>query len=1793
MRFNFSKTFIVAVAIVLFFSFVSHARAATYYVDNGGNDTNSGTDTAHPWQTIDKINAMTFTAGDSILFEGGQTFSGSLYLWNGNSSGTSGNPITISSYGTGRATINSGTDTAFYIESTAGMIIQNLILTGTTTPTAGTYGIFAYNNLTGNTAVNYLKFHNLDISHYDIGIMIGANPSDNSSSGFTNVEISNNILHDGLNDGIELYGSNQGHGFAQHTVLIDSNTVYNFVGKPSATTIGGNGILLGQTSGATVQNNVVHDCGQNNTDNSGPVGIWAYDSTNITIQYNEVYNQKTNSNTDGDGFDFDGGTTNSVMQYNYSHNNYGAGFQMYAYSDALITTWNNNTVRYNISENDGTNNTNTSSILIGAKSAMTNAYVYNNTVYNSRAAGSTLGLFGTSIGTMTGTISNNIFYSASGASFINTIGTNPSSVTLAGNDYYNSGTFSIKWGGTTYSTFSAWQTAVGKEKISGSNVAKTTNPLLVSPGTGGTVGGYIPGNLTAYNLQSTSPMIDTGINLSSQFSITAGSQDYYGTTIPQGSGYELGAYEAPVATTFTFTGPTSGNINAASTNFTVTPNNLYTGTITVTPSGGGLSTPIVLTFSNSLVAQTFTITPTATGTVTLTPTNNGSLTNPSNLSYTVNAVAPGAPTSVSATAGNAQATVTFTAPASNGGASITGYTVTSIPAGGTDTNAGTTSLSHVITGLTNNTSYTFTVTATNTAGTSAASSPSNSVTPILPPATTFTLTGPSSGNINTASSNFTVTPNNYYTGTITVTPSGGGLSSPVVLTFSSSNSPQTFTITPTAVGAVTLTPTNNGGLTNPSNLSYTVNAVAPGAPTAVSATAGNAQATVTFSAPASNGGASITGYTVTSIPSGGVDSDAGTTALTHTVTGLTNNTSYTFTVTATNTAGTSAASSPSNSVTPVVPPATTFTFTGPSSGNINVASSNFTVTPNNPYSGTITLTPSGGGLSTPTVLTFSNSATPQTFTITPTSVGTVTLTPTNNGSLTNPSNLSYTVNAVAPSAPTSVTAVAGNAQATVTFSAPASNGGSAITGYTVTSIPGGGTDTNAGTTSLTHTITGLTNNTSYTFTVTATNTVGTSAASSPSNSVTPAIPPATGYTFTGPSTGSINSASTNFTVTPNNPYTGTITLTPSGGGLSTPIILTFSSSSTPQTFTITPTAVGTITLTPTNNGSLTDPSDLLYSVTAIAPGIPTSVSATAGNAQATVTFSAPASNGGATITAYTVTSTPGSFTASGSASPITVTGLSNGTSYTFTVTATNSAGTSSASTASNSVTPTIPPATTFTFTGPASGSINSASTNFTVTPNNPYTGTITLTPSGGGLSTPTVLTFSNSAVAQTFTITPTAVGTVTLTPSNSGSLTNPSNLSYAVNAVIPGAPTSVTAVAGNAQATVTFTAPASNGGSAITGYTVTSTPGNITATGSTSPITVTGLSNGTPYTFVVTSTNSVGTSTTSSASNSVTPIGVVSSAVVTITAPVVSTTVSGTAVPLAASVSGNTGTTSVQFKVDGVDIGSPIASLPYTTTWNSTGVGDGAHTIIATLTDDNGAATSSGVTISVLNNPVVYSGGGGGGGGGSYTYTPPVVTTPTDCTATTRYSALTGAPCPKVTLPSDCLGATAYSALTGQACLNYTGTPTVSTTTTPVTTTQASTISVTAQNLNVRSSPSTGKIIATISLGTIATVLSGSPVPGWIKVELPSGVIGYVSEKYTTTATSPISTSPASTATVRVSIQSGRLVVRSSVGGSIAGYVVNDTVGIVLSTVPSSSGLSWLKVKFPKVTGWVSSYYVK
>lgn len=451
----------------------------------------------------------------------------------------------------------------------------------------------------------------------------------------------------------------------------------------------------------------------------------------------------------------------------------------------------------------------------------------------------------------------------------------------------------------------------------------------------------------------------------------------------------------------------------------------------------------------------------------------------------------------------------------------------------------------------------------------------------------------------------------------------------------------------------------------------------PGAPTIGTATAGDTQASVAFTAPVSNGGAAITSYTASASPGALTGSCAASPC---TVSGLTNGTAYTFTVTATNSVGTGTASAASNAATPLG--AQTIAFANPGAQNFGTtptltatASSSLTVTFSSNTTSVCTI--SSGG-----TLTFAAAGT---CTIQADQAG-------NASYLAAPAvTQSFTVNAVAPAAPTAPYAIAGYQQATVSFTPPTNTGGSPITGYTVTSNPVGGVDSNAGGSSTSHIITGLTNGTGYTFTVKASNSAGPSPASTASNAVTPAVAPPdppinvvatrgdtqVTITFDAPLSDG-GSPITLYTATANS---GGFVKSCSGPAACT-IVVTGLTNGTNYQFMLTATnAAGTSATYTLSN----------WAKPARVPDPP--VIGTAGPyltaTDAKVTFTTSAYDGGEPITSYTVAASPGNiagicFT---SLQYCTVSGLTPGSAYTFAVTAHNLVGASSASSGSNSFTP--------------------------------------------------------------------------------------------------------------------------------------------------------------------------------------------------------------------------------------------------------------------------------------------------------------------------------------------------------------------------------------------------------------------------------------------------------------------------------------------------------------------------
>jgi hypothetical protein len=489
------------------------------------------------WKTLAPVNAATFKPGDTIAFAGGQTFAGNL-TFTAASAGTSASPITITSYGTGTATISATSGAyALSVKDAGGYSINNINFVGLGGASATSQdGIYFDNDLATNQKMDSVTISNVNVSGFsDCGILIG---SETGTAGFSNFSITHSVLHDNGNGGIESYASYNTPATAvnnAHTnVYVGYNQVYNNLGFAGTSSNSGNGILLGGVSGGTIEYNVSYNNGTNNTAVGGPVGIWAYAATNITIQYNESYSNHSNSSADGDGFDLDGDVTNSVMQYNYSHNNDGAGFLVCTF-DSNATS--DNVVRFNISENDGRKNA-TGAIFLYA--GVNNTEIYNNVVYLNAAVSQNAVNLSSWSGT-NATFRNNIFISASSGPLIT--GAANSGLLFQGNDYWTGGaSLAITLGGSTYTTLAQLQGA-GYEMLNAAPVGLSVNPALTNAGGGGTIGtiGQLS-TLNAYTLTIGSPLIGTGLDLFTNFAVSVGTRDFYGNTLPA-SGFNIGAWK--------------------------------------------------------------------------------------------------------------------------------------------------------------------------------------------------------------------------------------------------------------------------------------------------------------------------------------------------------------------------------------------------------------------------------------------------------------------------------------------------------------------------------------------------------------------------------------------------------------------------------------------------------------------------------------------------------------------------------------------------------------------------------------------------------------------------------------------------------------------------------------------------------------------------------------------------------------------------------------------------------------------------------------------------------------------------------------------------------------------------------------------------------------------------------------------------------------------------------------------------------------------------------------------------
>jgi hypothetical protein len=507
---------------------------SAYYVSPSGDDAGPGT-LERPWRTIERVNAYHAGPGDRILFEGGRRFDGGLYF-GPTEGGTATDPLVVGSYGGGRATIvpPAGTDGLLAYNS-GGIDVADLNFAAAAPGNAGN-GVDFYSDAYDDGRNVRVRVERVEASGFGgSGIVIGGAAG---AGGYRDVRIADAVVHGNARAGIATYGADR---YTLEDVYVGHCRAYDNAGIAGAAGHTGDGIVLGSVDRGTVERSVAYG---NGTLGDGAVGIWAYDSNAVTIQFNESYANRTSGARDGGGFALDGGTTRSVLQYNYSHGNDGSGYGLFEYAGA--PAWSGNTVRYNVSENDGRKNGYAGIHAWDGNGGggLRDAEVYHNTIYVAPAtSGRPRGIYVQSATTDL-RFRNNVVHVAGGVPAIDVAG-GQVGLLFQGNAYWSAGApLALLWAGTAYSSLDDWRAATGEERVGSTDTGLVADPLFESPGGGGTIGDAdLLGTLAAYRPRPNSPLLDAGLILSARFGIDPGGRDFAGVSLPQAGGHDVGAAE--------------------------------------------------------------------------------------------------------------------------------------------------------------------------------------------------------------------------------------------------------------------------------------------------------------------------------------------------------------------------------------------------------------------------------------------------------------------------------------------------------------------------------------------------------------------------------------------------------------------------------------------------------------------------------------------------------------------------------------------------------------------------------------------------------------------------------------------------------------------------------------------------------------------------------------------------------------------------------------------------------------------------------------------------------------------------------------------------------------------------------------------------------------------------------------------------------------------------------------------------------------------------------------------------
>jgi hypothetical protein len=491
----------LACAVVACLAGTGTAGAATargYYVDCAkGRDAAAGTSPATAWRTLDRASAAALRPGDAIRFKRGARCVG---VFAPTRSGTKAKPIVAEPYGAGkrRPVIDGGgARWAVHLENVQGWTVRGLAVRnpGSTaavgvlrsgihvdnTSAGVAAGITIEDNLVsdvdtarttpaGENALNYSKTSG--------GIQLYAT----APNGFTDVTIRRNTIQHLAREGIFVRG-----GAPTKRLVIRDNVVKD---------IDGDGIVAVHAAKALIERNVVDGFNQGGVVSNA--GMWAYDSTDVVFQFNDV-SHGANGTLDGMAYDIDGGNERLTFQYNLSRDNAG-GFVMFCGDPG--ETSGHSVVRYNVSQNDSGQNTH--GVLAMPCGPLTDIQVYNNTVYTKDPSAAYMILNG----------------SHTSARFANNVLVGPGSSVI----------------GDSVSTFDHNLYAGVTCGVANADPAPVVaDPAFVRAGKARSLA-----TADGYRLRKGSPAIGAGVAIPGN-----GGRDFFGNAVPRTGRPNIGAYQGP------------------------------------------------------------------------------------------------------------------------------------------------------------------------------------------------------------------------------------------------------------------------------------------------------------------------------------------------------------------------------------------------------------------------------------------------------------------------------------------------------------------------------------------------------------------------------------------------------------------------------------------------------------------------------------------------------------------------------------------------------------------------------------------------------------------------------------------------------------------------------------------------------------------------------------------------------------------------------------------------------------------------------------------------------------------------------------------------------------------------------------------------------------------------------------------------------------------------------------------------------------------------------------------------